>query len=102
MNLIEKYNLKVGDKISFLAQYNTRGYNTRGLEGKKITGMIGEISDHNLFVWNNTHEGSHGDKKPVGYKYSWIVNAYIDIDIKRTKLNYFNCHKLNKQLCILK
>lgn len=69
--------LKVGDKVE------TNG--NCDIVSEKITeGMIGEISDDRIFIWQNEHNGSRGVIKPEtkGYKYSWQIykdnkDAYI-------------------------
>lgn len=87
-NLIEKYNLKVGDKIRCFPSDSPK---------KELIGIIGEINPSNFYVWNNIHNGSCGNISPARYPYSWSMLVYNNTKI--TVLNKINCRKLNKILC---
>ena len=101
MNLVEKYNLKVGDKISYDME-DIR------YDGNKIIGIIGEISNSNIYIWNNTHDGDMGALDPSikGYLYSWcvpiiestIANIKKDINVRELNVRELNADIIKKEI----
>jgi len=72
MRIIEKYNLKVGDKI-------TCNLNGNKVIKYKITGIIGKINDERFFLLNNTHDGSsysgwREDAKKYKQRHCWVMS----------------------------
>lgn len=91
MNLIEKYHLKVGDKIKIRANEKT--------DNRDLIGMIGEIQDDCFYVHNDTHYGNQGNIPPSKYRYSWVINnddKNYDGNIVNGNINI---RELNKILC---
>lgn len=89
MRIIEKYKLKVGDKITC----NLDGINVRKF---KITGIIGKITEDSFFLLNDTKDGSGysgwiEDAKKYNKKYCWVMsNVYSDkpgLFLKKDKFN---------------
>ena len=98
INIVEKYNLKVGDKISLFppdADF-----------GEELIGIIGEMNERNFYVWNNEMDGYHGDLYPSDkYTYSWSVNVEqnddynLKLKVLNIKTKKIDIIKLNKTLC---
>lgn len=70
---IKPSDARVGDKV-------------RLVEGSKtIIGIVGEIGSSNLFIFQDTHDGSKGEIKPetLGKKYAWAVGLTSAFKIER-------------------
>jgi hypothetical protein len=99
MNLIEKYNLKVGDEVSLYPADAGEDY-----EDTELIGVIGEIGAEHFYVWNNVFDGSRGDLMPTKeFNSSWSVPLDDDIEItvinKGPRHQPIDVRKLNKILC---
>lgn len=88
MRIIEKYNLKVGDKI----RCNLDGGNTKNII---VEGIIGCIRyDNAIYILNNKHDGNiyegyFNDLKKYNKKYSWMIKN-VDITASNLKFEKIN------------
>jgi len=99
MNLIEKYNLKVGDEVCLYPADAGENY-----EDTELIGTIGEIGREQFYVWNNHFDGSRGDLMPTReFTSSWSVPLDDDVEITVLKKGPrhipIDVRKLNKILC---
>lgn len=84
-----KQNLKIGDWVRTNGDTNeTTNY---------FKGEVGRIKEDRFYVWQNEKDGTIGEVKPVGYRYSWMIN--FDNKYAKIEILKFNKPKvLSKEL----